>query len=193
MTSSQQVRNRRRSWGGATAFSKSKSPSAFKSAATPMSGKKALGKKDNKFHMSAGKSSGSSRPRRHLSFDQPLQQLSASAGEFSRSERRKSWTKSGVVEKIEEMQRRRAQRRMSNQIELEQKKAQLESYGEWGMFAKLMEDTRKDLAANVKVGQRRHKYHHLPGLFTFLRLQRRDVSSWITTPVPLSSFVPLFV
>jgi len=89
----------------------------------------------------------------------PFQSKPGSAGKSgvfeapaqSRANRRKSWTKSSVVLNIEQMQKRRLQRRLSSQIEMQQKREEMEEYGEWGMFAKHLKDTRKEIAAASKV------------------------------------------
>jgi hypothetical protein len=64
----------------------------------------------------------------------------------SKASRRKSWTKSLVVEKMEEMQRRRTQRRLSSQMEMEAKKSEMAEYGEWGLFGKILRETREKMA-----------------------------------------------
>ena len=126
------MNRRRQSWGGLSTKSSSPQPSATGNFSSSSFSKL------NRRH-----SSGS---RRQLDFDV------GSNADF-KANRRKSWTKSSVVEKIEEMTRRRQQRRLSSQIELQQKQAEMEEYGEWGLFAKLLNDTRKQIATNAKVCQ----------------------------------------
>eukprot|EP00750_Incisomonas_marina_P020783 INCI4086.5.p1 GENE.INCI4086.5~~INCI4086.5.p1 ORF type:complete len:1393 (+),score=313.52 INCI4086.5:228-4406(+) len=123
------MNRRRQSWGGLSTKSSSPQPSATGNFSSSSFSKL------NRRH-----SSGS---RRQLDFDV------GSNADF-KANRRKSWTKSSVVEKIEEMTRRRQQRRLSSQIELQQKQAEMEEYGEWGLFAKLLNDTRKQIATNAK-------------------------------------------
>lgn len=118
--------NRRQSWGGRSV----KADSPFK-ARSGSAGK-------------PGPKRGSGASRRPVYFD-------LDAAPHSRVNRRKSWTKSSVVDKIEKMQRRRQQRRLSSQIELQQKREEMEEYGEWGMFAKHLKNTRKEIAAAAKV------------------------------------------